>query len=295
MNYKPEITIVIVSLKSGEIIKECLKNIGSNYQVIIVENSNKEDIKIDIEKNFLNAKCIILRKNYGYGIAANAGIECVKTKYAFLLNADVEIYDYQIKEIESEVKKLNNNFSLVSPFYDDFKDFMENNKFDKFSNLNKKINLEKNIEEVNLIKGSSMLFNLSRFKGKIFDENFFIFFEEIDVCKKLIIKNEKIYLMNRIKIKHAGNKGIENINHNEMDNIRNWHYYWSSFYYHKKHYSFVKSFMVHLTKLIKFFILKNLYKLIKNKKADTFKFRFNGLFHSILGKKSSDGPVPGGR
>ena len=296
MKNQSEITFVIVSLEAIKGIKECLKNIGPNYKVIIAENSNNLNIKNEVESNFANAECILLGKNFGYGSAANIGISHVKTKLAFLINADIEIFDYQIKKLESELDKLNNNFSIVSPFYEDFKDFIENNKFDKIFNLNQKIQLEKNIEKVNLLKGSSMLFNLSMFKGKIFDEKFFFFFEEIDLCKRLTLNSDKMYLINSIKIKHSGNKGVENINEHNINKFRNWHYYWSSFYYHKKHYGSYNSLRIHLRRLIKFFLLKNFYFFFNKPLADMFEYRFKGLINSIKGKKSTEGPTyDGGR
>ena len=295
MKHNSEITFIIVSLEAIKGIRACLKNIGSNYKVIIVENSNNTNIKSEIENNFSNAKCILLGKNYGYGPAANVGISNVKTKFAFLINADIKIYDYQINNLEKELNELKDNFSIASPFYDDFKDFIENNKFDKLSNLNQKILLKQNIENVSLLKGSSMIFNLSKFNEKVFDENFFFFFEEIDVCKRTLSKGEKIYLINNIKIEHSGNKGIENIDVHEINKFRNWHYYWSSFYYHKKHYGFSNSLKVHFRRLIKFFLLKNYYFLFNKKESDMFKSRYNGLVNSIFGKKSSDGPTYGGK
>ena len=289
-----EITFVIVSLEAIKGVENCLNNIGNDYQVIVVENSKNEKIKKKIENNYKNAKCIILGKNFGYGYAANKGISIVKTKFAFLINADIEILNSQIKEIENVANKLNDKFSLLTPFYDDYLDFIKI-KYDKFTKLTNKFNFKEKLEKVSHIKGSSMLFNLSKFKNKIFDENFFFFFEELDVCKKIILKNEYIYLLNNIKIKHLGGEGIEHKDKSEIDNFRNWHYYWSSFYYHKKHYGFSISLLIYFKKLIKFFFLKYFYKFKDKTKYEVFKYRFDGLLSSILGKKSASGPDYGGR
>ena len=294
LSNKSEITFVIVSLEAIKGVENCLKNIGNNYQVIIVENSKNENIKKKIENNYKNAKCILLGKNFGYGSAANKGISFVKTKFAFLINADIEILNSQIKKIENEANKLNNNFSILTPFYDDYLDFIKI-KYDKFSKFYNKPNFKQKVEKVAFIKGSSMLFNLSKFKDKIFDENFFFFFEEIDVCKRITSKNEYIYLLNNIKIKHLGGEGIEHKDKSEIDNFRNWHYYWSSFYYHKKHYGFYISLLIYLKKLIKFFFLKYFYKFKNKTEYEVFKHRFDGLLSSIVGKKSSSGPDYGGR
>jgi len=295
LNIKSEITFVIVSLESINNLKKCIKNIGENYKIIIAENSNNSRIKNEIESNFINAECILLGKNYGYATAANRGISYVKTKYAFLINADIQIYENQIIKIEKEINSLNKNFFIASPFYDDFKDFIENNKFDKITNLNQKIHQQSKYEKVNILKGSSMIFNLSNFKEKIFDEEFFFFFEEIDVCKRLFSTGGSIYLINTIKIEHSGNYGVENVNSHAMNKFRNWHYYWSSFYYHKKHYGFYISIKIHITKLIKFFLLKNLYKIFNKNKAEMFQSKFAGLLNSVSGKKSSTNKNFGGR
>ena len=294
LSNKSEITFVIVSLEAIKGVENCLKNIGDDYQVIVVENSKNENIKKKIESNYKNAKCILLGKNFGYGYAANQGISIVKTKFAFLINSDIEILNSQIKEIENEANKLNNNFSLLTPFYDDYLDFIKI-KYDKFSKSYNKFNLKQKVEKVPMIKGSSMLFNLSKFKDKIFDESFFFFFEEIDVCKRIILKNEYIYLLNNIKIKHLGGEGVEKVDKSEIDNFRNWHYYWSSFYYHKKYYGFFISLLIYSKKLIKFFFLKYFYKFKNKTKYEVFKHRFDGLLSSMIGKKSSTGPDYGGR
>ena len=104
-----------------------------------------------------------------------------------------------------------------------------------------------------------------------------------------------LVLINSVKIKHLGGRGIENKKANEISRFRNWHYYWSSFYYHKKHYGFYSSFTIHSTKLIKFFFLKYFYKFSNKFESEIFDCRFRGLLSSILGKKSSEGPDYGGR
>ena len=45
---------------------------------------------------------------------------------------------------------------------------------------------------------------MSKFNQEFFDENFFLFFEEIDLCKRVKRNNGKIYLDKNIIIKHEG-------------------------------------------------------------------------------------------
>ena len=62
-----DITIVITSFKSDEIIRNCLNSINRQCQVILIENSNNLDFKKSIEREFRNVECILSGENFGYG------------------------------------------------------------------------------------------------------------------------------------------------------------------------------------------------------------------------------------
>ena len=69
-----------------------------------------------------------------------------------------------------------------------------------------------------------MFLNLQQFqKIGFFDENFFIYFEEIDLCKRLKNNNKKIYLDFGIEIEHIGGSSHNKQINYEMELSRNWH------------------------------------------------------------------------
>ena len=133
-----------------------------------------------------------------------------------------------------------------------------------------------------------MFFNLKEFEEiGFFDSNFFIYFEEIDLCRRVKLFNKKIYLDPKIKIKHIGGSSHDSEVNFEMELSRNWHWMWSSFYYHKKYNGFIFAFIKMFPKLFSSFLKIIFYTLVlnKNKKA-IYKQRFSGIFNSILGKAS---------
>ena len=69
------LTIVIISYKSLKKLEKCISNIGKNFKIIIVENSNNTEIKEKIENQYNFCKIIINNKNLGYGGAANIGLK----------------------------------------------------------------------------------------------------------------------------------------------------------------------------------------------------------------------------
>ena len=69
-----ELSIVIVTYKSEEIISTCLDSIPKNLQIFVVENSNNKDFKNKLESNYSNVKCILTGSNKGYAVANNIGL-----------------------------------------------------------------------------------------------------------------------------------------------------------------------------------------------------------------------------
>ena len=136
-----------------------------------------------------------------------------------------------------------------------------------------------------------MLLNLGNFKDqKYFDENFFLYYEEFDLCFNLRKNEKKIYLSKLLKVDHIGYKSSElelpdfNL---EADKLRNWHWMWSVFYFHKKNYGFSSAFIKTVDKLLKSTLKTLFYFLIFDQKnKNKYFFRMYGLFSSMIGKKS---------
>ena len=160
-----ELTIVIVTFKSDETIMNCLKSISKNIPVIVIENSDNKDFKKKIENIFTNVKCILAEENKGYSAANNIGLKSVKTKYALVLNPDTILDKDAIKNFFTTKEQVK-DFWLIGPANNQIIHFDEN---------------DRNLKEVNNLKGFAIFLNLPKFNQDYFDENFFIFFEEIDL------------------------------------------------------------------------------------------------------------------
>ena len=129
--------------------------------------------------------------------------------------------------------------------------------------------------------------NLSKFNNEYFDEKFFLYFEEIDLCKRVKKKKGKIFLDKFLKIDHQGSKSVNNFNKFELEKNRNWHWMWSTFYFHKKHKGFLLALMIIFPKLFSAFVKTIFYSLLLNKnKRDIYFCRMSGIVNSIFGNKS---------
>ena len=266
-----DLSIVIVTFKSEDIISKCLKSIPNDIKVIIVENSKNEKFKKDLENKYKNVDCILTGNNRGYAAANNIGLNIVKTKYALVLNPDCILEHEAIRNFFITANKVQ-DFHLIGPAQG------------QMININFKNN---DFIEVENLKGFAIFFNMSKFSNKFFDENYFLYFEEMDLCKYVKKNNGKIYLDKNIVIKHEGGGSVKKLKKIELEKNRNWHWMWSTFYFHKKHKGFLLALIIILPKLLSSFFKIFIYMLILNKeKHSIYVCRLSGIFNSIIGKKS---------
>ena len=104
---KDNLTIVIVTIKSQNVIDNCLKSIDPEVNKIIIENSNDKEFINNLEKRYKNVKCFLTGKNLGMGAANNLGIAKTSTRYVMILNPDTELHKDTLKEIFNSSKNLN--------------------------------------------------------------------------------------------------------------------------------------------------------------------------------------------
>ena len=86
------LTFIIVTFKSEHIIYECIESLPKNSKIIVIDNSNNEELKKDLEEKYQEIR-VIVQENKGMGSANNKGIKLCKTDYSFVINPYVKFYD----------------------------------------------------------------------------------------------------------------------------------------------------------------------------------------------------------
>ena len=271
-----DITFIIVSYHSDNIIQNCLDTLPKNSKKIIIENSNNINLEKYLKNKYDNIE-VIVSSNIGMGAGNNIGLRACKTNYAYVLNPDTKLYNDTLTKLLDALNNVS-DFTLASPLND-------NENFPNYKKLSFPIKKYQNILSVNSIDGFSMLINLKKFKDQnFFDENFFLYLENDDLCLRVKKKKELIYIIKNSLIYHKG--GISK--NEKLEYLRNWHWMWSKFYYNNKHYGF----LIAILKISANFIsacLKFLYYLLifNSHKKKIAKMRICGIYSSVLGKKSS--------
>jgi len=281
------LTIVIVTFKSEKVIDNCIKSISDQIKIIIVDNSNDQKLKDSLEKKYQNVECILSSSNLGMGSGNNLGLNNVKTDYALILNPDVILQVNTISEIINESKKIE-SFAVLAPLSEN----------EKYPNYKIKYENKKNINnldpfKVKSVDGFAMLLNLKKINQiddfrnkKYFDENFFMYLENDDFCKRLSQCNQNIFIIPKSKIKHLGAKAVSDEYAHEVELSRNWHWIWSKFYYNKKHFGFLHAVINGLPVFISATAKVLFYLFINKKKKQIYLQRCRGYINALLGKKS---------
>lgn len=288
-------SIIIINYKQEELLKKCLGSLygtfkSSPFEVIVINNSKEEKLPQFDLPNFR----IIESENYGYANANNVGAGKAKGKYLFFLNADTEIKNDFLEEFDKEFGEKEFGvvgFKLLYPdgsfqpscyFENNFFNEIKNKKLEKIFKSGdgiKKQEIEnqfKEIKKVDWVSGAAMMVKRSIFESiGGFDERFFLFYEDADICKRMIDKGYGVYYFPFGEVMHL--KG-ENVNKSFNDIT----YYFSKksqILYYKIHNSFFQRFLIRSYLLIRFSILC----LINPSRINIFILKF------LLGKKNDKG------
>ena len=277
---KENLTIIIVTIKSQNIIDDCLKSIDPDIKKIIVENSSDQQFIDSLKKKYKNIECYLTGKNLGMGPGNNFGIKKSNTRYVMVLNPDTILRSNTLSEIFEISKNL--EFAILSPLSDDIN--YPNYKI--HAGLRNDTN-KNALFEVDQIDGYAMILDKKQFNDNFFDEKIFMYLENDDLCLRAKKNNKKVYIYSKSLISHLGAKAVDEKYLNELEFSRNWHWNWSKFYFRKKHSGFMKAFVLGFFTSLRSILKSLFFLLINNKfKSKLYYCRASGFFNAAVNKSS---------
>lgn len=280
------ISFIIVNYRQKHFLNKCVNSIYSKvfsypFEVIIVNNSPEEDI--NNLSGYNNLK-IIQNRNNGFSAGCNLGARNAGGDYLMFLNPDTIIVVDFFRALVDRYRESNLGAAGTKLFYENNTFQLSFGKFPTFANegFNKKLELafrtgntkiieetENNYREtsaVDWVSGTSLFIKKTIFDEiKGFDERFFMYYEDVDLCKRLFLAGFKTYFFPASKIIHY--KG-ENANP-EFKSITYFYSKQSQLIYYCKHNKRYEIFLLRTYLGIKFFFLalltfnKNAFKIFK--------------------------------
>jgi GT2 family glycosyltransferase len=251
-----KLSIIIVNYKSRESISKCLdsvfEKIGDevDWEMIVVNNDDGDSLK-GLERK-QKMKVVNLYRNAGFGPAANKGSKEAQGELLFFLNPDAEIMSSRINSIFNEFDK-DPRLGIIGP-----KIVNKDGTVEQWS-AGKEINLpnlmlnnlgfsrsrkiwESQIKvETDWVSGAALFVRKGFFlKRGGFDEKFFLYFEDMDLCKRAKKHGFSVLYFPDFFIKHEGGRSFEN------KKIQKCHYYDSMEKYFLKYHGKWQSAIIRL-------------------------------------------------
>ena len=208
-----ELSIIIVNYNGLKYLEECLKSLLQNlegiiFEIVIIDNHSKDQSCEYIKNNFPNVKLIESKNNNGFGRGNNEAVKDAKGEYLLLINNDTIVLD-QIKPVLDFIKS-DNKIGVVGinmrnanndyiPAAGNFPNYRSVFQFQKLLDLGAEFKtglFAKEYYEVDWLSGSFLLLSKDTFnKIEGFDQDYFMYVEDVDFCKKIAnLGLKRIYL-----------------------------------------------------------------------------------------------------
>lgn len=208
-----DVSIIIVSYNNFNLLKQCIASIikytkRNSYELIVIDNNSSEgDVTVELS-SYSNIKFIKNNRNVGFAAANNQGISVATGKYFLFLNNDTQFIEDSISLIFEFCEKNDKNIFIGCELLNidrthqnsvvDFDSaanifgaaFFLYLLFPKSKLLNKYHNNYRTLNQptsVDFVAGAFIFGKSSDFKKcSGFDERFFFYSEEADLCYRFI-------------------------------------------------------------------------------------------------------------
>ena len=254
-----ELSIIIVNYNTGEYVDKCLNSIKSNilishHEVIVVDNNSSENYIKSLPAKFPEFSFYFLNTNKGFGAGCNYGVSKAKGKYILFLNPDVEIIDNSSEKLLHFLDKnpsagacsglTTDEYGNISYSYNNFPDLSWEFKqatgiglMKTISKLNNSESILKNeIFKVGWFHAAFLIVRKSVFdKVGGFDDNIFLYYEDVDLQKKICETEGGIYCLPYVRVLHHTQSSVKN---EKVKHTYHYHLNLAKLYYWNKHSNF---------------------------------------------------------
>jgi len=263
---KFDVSVVIVSFNTRDVLRECLlsvyREIGVlHVQVIVVDNASTDGSPAMIEQEFPEALLIRSKINLGFGPANNLGFESAQGRYIVLLNSDAFLTEHSLERSVAHMDanpraglaggRLIGRDGSPQPsarmFPTVFGDLIvlsglaarfPQSRF--FGHADRTWANQMEAAEVDWVPGAYSIIRAEVLAAVgPFDPRFFLYYEEVDLCRRVKQKGYAIWYWPDIAVVHIGGESSRQIRSLELSRagaqLNLWRARSMLLYYRKQH------------------------------------------------------------
>lgn len=257
-----DISVITVSYNTKDLLLKCLKSVerftkGVEYEVIVVDNASSDGTVNELKTQ--NLKLIENKENRGFGAANNQGIKIASGRYILFLNSDTELVEDSISTMVNWMDsnphvgiascKLVNSDGTLQPTGGFFPNiarvflwttFLDDIPLFGGSAYHPKPSFYKKERSLDWVTGAFFLARREVINDiKKFDEDYFLYVEEVDLCYRAKKKKWDIrFVPITSLVHHQGASGTTNgMITREFSGLET---------FYKKHYSIVEQLLLRI-------------------------------------------------
>ena len=224
-----DLSVILLNYKTGGLVKQLLKNLFAkplplDYEVLVVDNNSRDGCLKMVQENFPSVITIQSSKNIGFGAGNNLALKKARGDFILFINPDVAIISEMIVKLFTFIKSrpevgivgprlLNPDGSLQFScfrFPTIFMPFYSRTILKKIPYVRKKLNRyrmvdfdHKETRPVDWIVGGCMMIRKQALDSYgFFDERYFMYFEDIDLCRTFWKNGVKVYYYPQAEMVH---------------------------------------------------------------------------------------------
>lgn len=249
------ISVIIVQYNNSRLthtaIESFIKHHTCNYEIILVDNGSTEPNAVEFVKDIPNLNLICCDKNLGFGKANNLAVQKSSGDILFFLNNDTVTTSEFITKIEAEFYK-DSSIGIIGPklinadgslqlsygklpsVFVEFADKLFYNLVDKKNKLVLNYLKKKYVKKefAGWVTGAALFIKKKLFlEMNGFDESFFMYFEDKDLCKRVNDSGKKVVFFPESSLIHLRGASLNEPNREFL----NKKYRESQLIYYKKH------------------------------------------------------------
>ncbi len=221
-----DLSIVIVNYKSWKVLAECLDSFSQytpklNHEIIVVDNDS-QDGKLELfSKNYPQVTFIKNSGNNGFSHGCNLGADNAHGEFLLFLNPDTVLTNSTAINSMFEFAKNNSNVGITSCRRINPKGKPEREmafanpwliiswirtfyKLINKSEIQNKFPENEAVWRPDWVAGSVILIQTGFFNkvGRWGQESFWMYYEDVDLCRKVKNQNKEIALLRDVELKH---------------------------------------------------------------------------------------------
>ena len=240
MQSKPEVSVVIVSFNTRDLLRECLQSLaveaaGIDHEVIVVDNASRDESAQMVAAEFPQARLLASSVNLGFAAANNRAFALARGQFVVLLNSDAFLKPGALQQAVALMKahskmgvgggRLVGRDGEWQPSARQFPSLLNDllaltglaARFPRsrfFGRADRTWADETQACEVDWVPGAFSIIRRDVMEAVGgFEEDFFLYYEEVDLCRRIKKMGYQIWYWPQIEVIHYGGESSKTVEH----------------------------------------------------------------------------------